>query len=399
MADSSRIATGRGNGPATPTVSIGARPGITELRWLQAMLDSIPDGVIYLDRQLIIRAVNRSICGLLGRQPRSLVGRPLGDVITATRDPDGQPYDLALYAARCVDEQSSRDVGPVRIKKRSGATDPQSITMVPYGKPRTGEAGCALFIRDVTPEESAEKLRDTILSLVSHELRTPLLHIKGSVGSLLARDVEWDEETRLYFLGTIDRATDRLSSLVDDLLSISAMEGGHVPLNLENIKPHELVSEGIDEASPFLGEHNVVLNVPEDLPPVRVDISRFLTVLINLLENAAKYSQTGGSIEISATTAGPVVRVSVRDWGPGISDEHRHDIFDPFFRVGPQDLADGVRPPGTGLGLAVARAVVEAHGGRIWVENAEPTGANFIFTMPVVDSKTARNGPVRRIQA
>ena len=101
MADSSRIATGRGNGPATPTVSIGAaRPAITELRWLQAMLDSIPDGVIYLDRQLIIRAVNRSICGLLGRQPRSLVGRPLGDVITATRDPDGQPYDLALYAAR-----------------------------------------------------------------------------------------------------------------------------------------------------------------------------------------------------------------------------------------------------------------------------------------------------------
>lgn len=397
MADNRLTPGGLGNGPVISALT-DAR-GIAEERWLQALLDSIPHGVIYLDRKLTVRAVNRSVCGLLGRLPRSLVNRPLGDVIVATRGPDEQPYDLSLYAARCVDDQSTRDVGPLRIKKRSGKTEPQSITIVPYGKPRIGEAGCALFIRDVTPEESAEKLRDTILSLVSHELRTPLLHIKGSVGSLLARDVEWDEETRLYFLGTIDRATDRLSSLVDDLLSISAMEGGHVPLNLENIKPDELVSEGIDEASPFLGEHEVVVNVPRDLPTVRVDISRVLTVLINLLENAAKYSKAGTSIEIDATTAGPVVRMRVRDEGPGISDEHRQDIFDPFYRVGPKDLADGVRPPGTGLGLAVARAVVEAHGGRIWVESTETGGAAFIFTLPVVASKTASNRSGRRARA
>ncbi len=387
---------GRGRGPAIAPLS--AVPGITEQRWLQALLDSIPDGVIYLDKQLTVRAVNRSVCALLGRLPRSLVARPLGDVIIATRDLDGQPYDVTLYAARSIAEQASKDLGPLWLKKRSGTTEPQSITIVPYGKPRSDDAGCALFIRNTTPEESAEKLRDTILSLVSHELRTPLLHIKGSVGSLLARDVEWDEETRLYFLETIDRATDRLSSLVDDLLSISAMRGGQVPLNLENIKPHELVSEGIDEASPFLGEHKVVVNVPRNLPKVRVDISRVLTVLINLLENAAKYSKPGTSIEVGATVAGPVVQMSVRDEGPGISDEHRHDIFDPFYRVGPRDLADGVRPSGTGLGLAVARAVTEAHGGRIWVEDAESGGAVFFFTIPVVSSNKAAssNGSVGR---
>ncbi len=385
MARDERTSASRRDLPVSPPAGAPARGGDSEDRWLEAALHSIPDGVIYLDAQLIVRAANRAMCRLLERRPSSLIGRSLGDAARVTRDPGGQPYDLERQVARCIADYSSREVGPLRFEKRTGRTDPMFVTIMPYGRGRTAVKGCALFVRPVTPEESAERLRDAILSLVSHELRTPLLHIKGAVGSLLAEDVEWDEETRLYFLRAIDHGADRLSSLVDDLLAIAAMHGGQVPLNLEDTEPWLLVAEGVDEASPFLGDHRVSADVPKDLPTIRVDVSRVLTVLVNLLENAAKYSESGTAIEITAAATGRAVQFSVRDEGPGIDDEHRQDIFDPFFRVEPRNLAGGERPDGTGLGLAVARAVVEAHGGRIWAEGAEGGGANFQFTIPRAD--------------
>ena len=200
--------------------------------WAQALLDSISSPVIYLDTGQIVRAVNDAACKLLARKPGSLIGKHLNDVVVPTRDPSGEPYDLAGAVVRSVTEAESREVGPFLFKKRVGKTDPVSVTIEPRGQRGRHDAGCALIVRLVAPEESGEKLRETIRSLVSHELRTPLLHIKGFVSSLLQTDVEGDEETRLDFLQTSDREADRPTPPVEDITGISALEGGRLPLTL-----------------------------------------------------------------------------------------------------------------------------------------------------------------------
>jgi len=351
--------------------------------WAQALLDSISSPVIYLDTGQIVRAVNDAACKLLARKPGSLIGKHLNDVVVPTRDPSGEPYDLAGAVVRSVTEAESREVGPFLLKKRVGKTDPVSVKIEPRGQRGRHDAGCALIVRLVAPEESGEKLRDTILSLVSHELRTPLLHIKGFVSSLLQTDVEWDEETRLDFLQTIDHEADRLTSLVDDLQDISALEGGLLPLTLEKLNPYLLVHQGIDEASPYIGQHRIKVDVREDLPKVKVDNTRVVTVLVNLLQNAARHSEPGTAIRISAKTIGQMVQFSVDDEGPGVPTEGRQDVFEPFYRGTERPVSGKGKTAGTGLGLAVTRAAVEAHAGQIWVDSSEYGGARFSFTMPI----------------
>ncbi len=367
-----------------PLIGIGAFAAVpaAETEWAQALLDSIPDPVIYVDASQIVRTVNDAACKLLARKSGSLVGKHLNDVVVPTRELGGDAYDLAGAVVRSVTESESREVGPFLLKKRIGKTEPVSLTIKPHGQNGRDVAGCALIVRTVSPEETGEKLRDTILSLVSHELRTPLLHIKGFVSSLLQTDVEWDEETRLDFLLTIDHEADRLTSLVDDLLDISALRGGLLPLTLEKMDPYLLVHQGIDEASPFIGRHRIAVDVPEDLPSVKVDNTRLITVLVNLLQNAARHSEPGTSIRISAKSAGQMVQISVDDEGPGIPVEGRQDVFDPFYRGERRSTIDKGKTAGTGLGLAVTRAAVEAHGGQIWVDSSEYGGARFSFTMP-----------------
>ena len=205
--------------------------------WAQALLDSIPSPVLYVDTEQIVSAVNDATCKLLARKSVSLIGKHLNDVVAPTRDPGGDPYDLAGAVVRSVTDAEPREVGPFLLKKRVGKTEPVSLMIEPHGQRGRHDTGCAVIVRLVAPEESGEKLRDTILSLVSHELRTPLLHIKGFVSSLLQTDVEWDDETRLDFLQTIDHEADRLTALVEDLLDISTLEGGLLPLTLEKLDP------------------------------------------------------------------------------------------------------------------------------------------------------------------
>jgi PAS domain S-box-containing protein len=361
--------------------------GTSDAAWVQALLDSVPDPVMYVDAGQVVRAVNDASCKLLARKSASLVGKHLNDVVVPYREPSGEPYDLAGAVVRSMAESGSREVGPFLIKKRVGKTDPVSVAIEPHGHKGREAVGCAVIVRANSPEESGEKLRDAILSLVSHELRTPLLHIKGFVSSLLQTDVEWDEETRLDFLQTIDHEADRLTSLVEDLLDISALQGGLLPVSLEKSDPYLLVHQGIDEASPYISRHKVVVDVPEDLPQVKVDNTRMVTVLVNLLQNAARHSDPGTTLRISAKTTDHAIEISVKDEGPGIPEHERQDIFDSFFRGKKRATRQGDKTSGTGLGLAVTRAAVEAHGGKIWVDSAvdsaDEDGASFTFTIPV----------------
>jgi signal transduction histidine kinase len=227
----------------------------------------------------------------------------------------------------------------------------------------------------------AAQAREDFVATTSHELRTPLSHIKGFVSSLRTDDAPWDAETRDDFLAEIEREADRLAKLISDLLDMSRLESSGIdPAAMAPTSPRSVIENGLDRVRGSLGEHPVVVNIPDDLPQCLVDASQIELVVANLLENAAKYSPPEQPIDISARQEGGMVRVRVEDRGLGVPPEHTERIFAPFFRE--PALGYPVKP-GTGLGLAICRGIVQAHQGRIWVEQRPGGGASFVFSLPV----------------
>ncbi|MEX0761260.1 MAG: ATP-binding protein [Dehalococcoidia bacterium] len=241
-----------------------------------------------------------------------------------------------------------------------------------------------VLFSDIAEEDKMADLRDSLLPLVCHEIRTPLMHIKGFAESLLQTDVRWDEGTQLDFLRAIDKEADRLNNLIEHLLAISRANLGEPHLNRDVMSPYDLILKGIYEARPFLSKHKVTVRVRDSLPYVYVDVDRIMQVLVNLFENAAKYSPSFTKITVDAEGQGGFVLLSITDEGKGVSAKDRTKIFDLFFRSAPDTVS---HPPqrvsGNGLGLAVAKAEVEAHGGRIWVESRGGKGSTFYFSLPV----------------
>jgi two-component system sensor histidine kinase KdpD len=232
--------------------------------------------------------------------------------------------------------------------------------------------------------QRTDQLRAALLSSVSHDLRTPLSSIKASATSLLEEDVQWDEETRRSFALAIEQEADRLNRLVGNLLDMSRIEGGALKPEKEWYPIDELVHDVLGHMQPLLHDRTVLVDVPEDLPPVEVDYLQMDQVLTNLVENAVYYTPQQSPVELSAGVEGNTMIISVADRGPGIPLADREHIFDKFYRVlGHQRQTRA----GSGLGLAVCKGLVEAHGGTIWVENRAGGGSVFRFTLPIGKSE------------
>ncbi len=224
-----------------------------------------------------------------------------------------------------------------------------------------------------------DALKSGIISMVSHELRTPITHIKGFASSLLDQEIKWDEKTKLDFIQEIDREADRLSELVSDILAMSRIESGEASLLEKSLhEPATLIKQAVASTSLATAEHVLLTNVPPDLPQILVDGSQIERVLINLIENAAKYSDAGTQILVAAQARDMGCEFSVTDHGRGISEEHRERVFEKFFRI----RSEHAFKPGTGLGLAICKGIVEAHGGHIWVEAPAEGGSHFAFWLP-----------------
>ena len=225
--------------------------------------------------------------------------------------------------------------------------------------------------------KQTEKLHASIISSISHDLRTPLSTIMGTATSLLQGGMLWENETeRKIALKNIEREADRLDHFVDNLLDMSCIEGGALKPKKVLYVIDALILETIDYMQPLLCGRSIELDVP-DLPPVELDPIRIGQVLSNLIENAVHYTPIESSIEIHARTNGEQMLISIADRGPGIKANDIERIFEKFYRSHP------TYPPGSGLGLAVCRGLVEAHNGRIWAENRDCGGAIFHFTLPL----------------
>lgn len=222
-----------------------------------------------------------------------------------------------------------------------------------------------------------EKLHSAILDSIAHEFRTPLTAIKASVTSMLAGGLDGSHQTEL--LTVINEEADRMDHLVEEATQMARLESHQVELDRKPHSIQEAIQRGLNLSKKFIGAHPVVVDCAETLPPAEFDLDLITNVLLQLMENAAKYSPPGSPIRISAEKSGDKVVVSVADRGPGIDELEQALIFDKFYRG--KDNRYSVQ--GTGMGLAIARAVIEAHGGAISVTSQVGQGSVFSFTLPI----------------
>jgi two-component system sensor histidine kinase KdpD len=220
-----------------------------------------------------------------------------------------------------------------------------------------------------------ERMRNALLSALSHDLRTPLAAIKGAATSLIEGQDSFASSTRLELSAAIRDEADRLARRVDNLLDITRLETGW-KIRRDWHPLEELVGVALAAVESRLGDRPVTTHLPLDLPLIPVDGLLLQHVLVNLLENAAKHTGPGTPIDISATASDAMVTVAVADHGPGLAEEDLPRVFEKFYR-GATAGADGM-----GLGLAICKGIVDAHGGRLWAENRGGGGAIFRFTLP-----------------
>lgn len=229
--------------------------------------------------------------------------------------------------------------------------------------------------------QRTDALRAALLSSVSHDLRTPLTSIKAAASSLLQEDVHWDEETRRGFAQSIERESDRLNRLVENLLDMSRIEEGALVPEKEVYSLASLVHDVLNRLAPLLEGREVRVELPNDLLLVEIDYLQIDQVLTNLVENAVRYTPRGSPIELCAHIEGDEVILQVADRGPGIPSAEMERVFDKFYRVlNGQHPAE--YPRGSGLGLAVCKGLVEAHGGRIWAAPREGGGLVMSVALP-----------------
>jgi len=227
-----------------------------------------------------------------------------------------------------------------------------------------------------------DTMRVALLSSVSHDLRTPLTSIKAAASSLLQQDVQWDDEARRGFAETIEHEADRLNRLVSNLLDMSRIEEGALKPEKELYSLKTLIYDVLARLDPLLASHMVETHLPEDLLLVELDYIQMDQVLTNLIENAVRYTPAESPIDVSAQLKGKQAMFSVADRGPGIPIADLEHVFDKFFRV-QNGQHQSEHPTGTGLGLAVCKGIVEAHGGRIWAELREGGGLVIYVVLPL----------------
>jgi signal transduction histidine kinase len=261
--------------------------------------------------------------------------------------------------------------------------------------------GHVYVVRDISAEEELDRLKDEFLSTVSHELRTPLGAIKGYATTLLVEpDLLARRHVTRKFLRVIAGASQELNDLVDNLLDMSKIGAGALTVEPRPVHLRPLARTALERVRLRARSHEVRIDVPVSLPPVHADPRRIEQVLHNLLDNALKYTPAGGHVTLSAMAVGEEVTVSVADDGDGIAPEDRVHLFERFYRGPPGRVGSG---SGTGLGLAICKGLVEAHGGKIWVEApgvGPSSGTTVRFTLKAVLNgngsfrRSARNGKV-----
>jgi len=303
---------------------------------------------------------------------------------------------------RIAMETGSRSTSEQQWSRADGSRFAVVIQAFPIHDNAGKLSGFIEVVEDVTAKRKAEEglrqlevlrrvddLRSQLLSNVSPDLRTPLAPIKGFVSTLLATDVKWPESDQREFLQIINKETNRLTRLINDITDMSRLENKVMRLDRDNYTMAQVLVSITTSLGNLTLRHKLVKNVPADLPPVNMDEMRIGQVVLNLVENAVKFSPEGTTVTIEARQDAVHLQVGVFDEGPGIPGPLLNRIFDRFYQT---DNVVAGRRGGTGLGLAISRGIIEAHGGRIWVDSTVGSGSRFYFILPVQQAKESGHG-------
>jgi len=340
---------------------------------LQAILTSMVDGLVAVDKEGRIIQANRAAENLFMRREPYLLGQSFKSLLNLD-----DLHETIMKVLRTSQESMSE----CSIFPNSEVI--YRINIVPIkGENQEIEGALAIF-HDITDARKFDRMRSEFVANVSHELRTPLTSIKGFVETLLDGALE-DKLLCRRFLSIIDSETDRLTRLIDDLLTLSAMESKEIKLNLQNVNLVESVKSVFNIMGPQAAEKKLRLELvyPPGVTWVQADQDLVGQVLINLIDNAIKYSSDNGRVVVRISRVGRKTVVRVSDTGIGISKESLPRLFERFYRV---DRARSRVLGGTGLGLAIVKHIVELHGGDVFVDSQVGVGSTFTFCLPTADA-------------
>jgi PAS domain S-box-containing protein len=339
----------------------------------EAILANIADGIVAVDRDGDIVLWNATAEQISGVPAAEALGRRVSKVLQR---------DLAAGEGATPGE---RTLSIQRGDKEVWLSVSEAVMLDAAG----AVAGRVFAFRDVSSERVVEQMKSDFVATVSHELRTPLTSIYGFAETLMRGDVEFSDPERKTFLGYIASESERLINIVDDLLSVARVETGTLRLTIEEIDVGALAGEVVARAQEHADRWELELDLPAAGVVVEADREKLFQVLLNLVDNAVKFSPDGGRISISARRRAESAEVRIADEGIGIPRADQQRIFSKFFR------AEGTGPgvEGTGLGLFLARGLLLAMGGRIWVESKEGRGSTFVFELPAAASGVVEEAP------
>jgi two-component system, OmpR family, phosphate regulon sensor histidine kinase PhoR len=335
-----------------------------------AILANIADGIVAVDREGRVVLWNDAASRITGVAGADAVGRTTERVLQRTLESGLDPG---------IEELGDRLV-PIR---RGDEEVWLSLTEAIMRDPAGAVSGRIFAFRDISAERVVEQMKSDFVTTVSHELRTPLTSIYGFAETLLRRDVPFEDEERRVFLGYIASESERLTRIVDQLLSVARLETGDLQVTLAPTDVRTVVSDVVQSAeqAPTGNGYDFVVDLPEEPLDAEADRDKLRQILANLVDNAVKFSPNGGTVTVAARANGEVAEVRVVDEGIGIPEEEQRRIFTKFFRG--EAMARDPATGGTGLGLFIAHGLVSAMGGRMWVDSREGAGSSFAFELPL----------------
>ncbi|MGL4966660.1 MAG: response regulator [Inquilinus sp.] len=343
---------------------------------LQAVLDSARDPILVIDQDGRIELANRACGEAFGVPGQDLLGSDVAGLVPALAG-------------------GERPRGEVRVIRHDGSDFPVEISTGVFERDGRGMSVCIL--RDVTERHRLDQLKNEFVSTVSHELRTPLTSIRGSLGLVVAGAAGGLPDKAKSLLEIAHKNSERLVGLINDILDIERIESGRIEFRHDQLEVSVLVDQAVEMNQAYAAEHGVEywVSARPDVPLLaQGDAGRIIQVLTNLLSNAAKFSPRGAVVDVAVHAFGSLVRISVRDYGVGIPEEFRNRIFQRFAQA---DASDVRRKGGSGLGLSIAKAIIERHGGRIGFEAAEGGGTRFWLTLPLLaEARAEEPGDARR---
>jgi NtrC-family two-component system sensor histidine kinase KinB len=370
---------------------------------LQAILNSTRDGILMLDTAGQIVMVNPMIERLWDLARTEVIGLDLAQLVE--KDPHGLLAKLGYAPEQMRQLLHQLQEGKQGVSKavyETATPDRRAIERVcaPVLDERGGVIGQVIVLHDITEEKELEKMREDLTRMIVHDLRSPLTAIMGGL-HLLREAIGASHSQAEMLLDIAASSSQKMLEMVNSLLDISQLEAGQMRLEIKARPLHNLVDSARERVAPLALEYGIALQVdlPSDPPQVAVDEELVTRVLVNLLDNAIKFSPQGGVVSVTAngvsapptfedrseSTSQHYVSVSVTDTGPGIPEKYREKIFEKFGQVEEQESRQG---RGSGLGLTFCKLVVEAHGGHIWVDSQVGQGSTFTFTLPVAETES-----------